>query len=117
MPEPSIRPSASTGLQVDASVEDAGHGKMEVAGRRGRLIHGWSANLVQMLLGLSQQLLLFPAFLHFWFGKTSPAWLAIYAAGSLVACPKMPACRCAINRLLGFRSCGCERAARAPAAR
>lgn len=70
-----------------------------------RLIYGWSANLVQMLLGLSQQLLLIPAFLHFWTGDTLAAWLAIYATGSLVAVADAGLQLRAINRFLAFKSC------------
>lgn len=70
-----------------------------------RLVHGWSANLVQMLLGLTQQLLLIPAFLHFWTGETLAAWLAIYAAGSLVVVADAGLQLRAINRFLAFKSC------------
>jgi hypothetical protein len=55
----------------------------EGSGRLHRLIHGWSANVVQMLLALTQQLLLIPAFLQFWSSEMLAAWLALFAAGSL----------------------------------
>lgn len=74
-------------------------------GRAGRLFRGWSANLVQMALGLSQQLLLIPAFLHVWTGDTLAAWLAIYAAGSLVVVADAGLQLRAINRFLAFKSC------------
>jgi hypothetical protein len=73
---------------------------MNVPGRLRRLIHGWSANLVQMLLGLTQQLLLIPAFLHFWTSDRLAAWLAIYAAGSLVVIADAGLQLRAINRFL-----------------
>jgi O-antigen/teichoic acid export membrane protein len=73
--------------------------------RLGRLIHGWSANLVQILLGLSQQLVLIPAFLHFWTGDVLAAWLAIYAAGSLVIVADAGLQLRAVNRFLTFKSC------------
>lgn len=75
------------------------------AGRVRRLVHGWSANLVQMGLGLTQQLLLIPAFLHVWSGDMLAAWLAIYAAGGLVVVADAGLQLRAINRFLAFRSC------------
>src|SRR5579872_6335870 len=52
-------------------------------GRAHRLIGGWSANLVQMALGVTQQVALVPVFLHFWSSEVLAAWLVIYAAGNL----------------------------------
>ncbi|QPF93864.1 hypothetical protein [Bradyrhizobium commune] len=75
------------------------------AGRGRRLIRGWSANLVQMMLGLTQQLLLIPAFLHVWSGDVLAAWLAIYAAGSLIVVADAGLQLRAINRFLAFKSC------------
>lgn len=75
------------------------------AGRARRLFQGWSANLVQMTLGLSQQLLLIPAFLHVWTGDMLAAWLAIYAAGSLVVVADAGLQLRAINRFLAFKAC------------
>jgi O-antigen/teichoic acid export membrane protein len=74
-------------------------------GRLHRLIHGWSANLVQMLLALTQQLLLIPAFLHFWSSDRLAAWLALYAAGSLVVVADAGLQLRAVNRFLAFKSC------------
>ncbi|GAA0029510.1 MATE family efflux transporter [Bradyrhizobium ottawaense] len=74
-------------------------------GRARRLIRGWSANLVQMVLGLTQQLLLIPAFLHVWTGDMLAAWLAIYAAGSLVVVADAGLQLRAINRFLAFKAC------------
>lgn len=74
-------------------------------GRAHRLVRGWSANLVQMVLGLTQQLLLIPAFLHVWSGDLLAGWLAIYAAGNLVIVADAGLQFRAINRFLAFKSC------------
>jgi O-antigen/teichoic acid export membrane protein len=74
-------------------------------GRARRLLHGWSANLVQMMLGLTQQLLLIPAFLHVWTGEMLAAWLVIYAAGGLMAVADAGLQLRAINRFLAFKAC------------
>ena len=39
-------------------------------GRARRLFAGWSANLFQMVLGITQQVALIPVFLHYWTGDT-----------------------------------------------
>lgn len=70
-----------------------------------RLVYGWSANLAQTLLGLSQQLLLIPAFLHFWSGEMLAAWFALYAAGSLMVVADSGLQLRAVNRFLAFKSC------------
>ncbi|WOH48834.1 hypothetical protein [Bradyrhizobium sp. sBnM-33] len=54
------------------------------AGRARRLLAGWSANSVQLVLGLVQQVALVPVFLHFWTGGVLAAYFMIYAVGSLV---------------------------------
>jgi O-antigen/teichoic acid export membrane protein len=94
-----------TDTQTDAPGKAGGPGGPGGVGRARRLVQGWSANLVQMLLGLSQQLLLIPAFLHVWSGEVLAAWLAIYAAGSLVVVADAGLQLRAINRFLAFRSC------------
>ena len=94
-----------TDTQTDAPGKADGPSGAGVAGRARRLIHGWSANLVQMVLGLTQQLLLIPAFLHVWSGDMLAAWLAIYAAGSLVIVADAGLQLRAINRFLAFKSC------------
>ncbi|GMO14951.1 hypothetical protein BwSH14_03210 [Bradyrhizobium ottawaense] len=58
-----------------------------------------------MVLGLTQQLLLIPAFLHVWTGDMLAAWLAIYAAGSLVVVADAGLQLRAINRFLAFKAC------------
>jgi O-antigen/teichoic acid export membrane protein len=93
-----------TDTQTDAPGKADGPSGSGGAGRARRLIHGWSANLVQMGLGLTQQLLLIPAFLHVWSGDLLAAWLAIYAAGGLVVVADAGLQLRAINRFLVFRS-------------
>ena len=39
---------------------------VSVSSRPQRILQGWSANLVQLLLGITQQVALIPVFLHFW---------------------------------------------------
>ena len=73
-------------------------------GRAHRLIVGWSANLIQMVLGITQQVALVPVFLHFWSGEMLAAWLVIYAAGNLVSIADFGLQFRAINRFLGFKS-------------
>jgi len=74
-----------------------------VPGRAGRLFSGWSANLVQMVLGITQQVALIPVFLHYWTGDTLAAWLAIYAIGNLVFIADAGLQFRAINRFLQFK--------------
>ncbi|WP_194481603.1 lipopolysaccharide biosynthesis protein [Bradyrhizobium sp. CCBAU 53338] len=93
-----------TDTQTDAPGKADGFGGIGAAGRARRLVHGWSANLVQMVLGLTQQLLLIPAFLHVWSGELLAAWLAIFSAGSLVVVADSGLQLRAINRFLVFRS-------------
>ncbi|WP_271614789.1 lipopolysaccharide biosynthesis protein [Bradyrhizobium sp. CCBAU 51627] len=94
-----------TDTQTDAPGKADGPSGSGGSGRARRLIHGWSANLIQMGLGLTQQLLLIPAFLHVWSGDLLAAWLAIYAAGGLVVVADAGLQLRAINRFLAFRSC------------
>lgn len=94
-----------TDTQVDAPGRTDGPKSEEGSGRLHRLIHGWSANLVQMLLALTQQLLLIPAFLHFWSSDMLAAWLALFAAGSLVIAADAGLQLRSINRFLAFKSC------------
>ncbi|WP_136624224.1 lipopolysaccharide biosynthesis protein [Bradyrhizobium centrolobii] len=93
-----------TDTQIDAPGK-AGGPSGPGAGRARRLVRGWSANLVQLVLGLTQQLLLIPAFLHVWTGDMLAAWLAIYAAGSLVVVADAGLQLRAINRFFAFKSC------------
>ncbi len=79
------------------------------AGRGRRLFSGWSANLLQMVLGVTQQVALVPVFLHYWTSDVLAAWLALYAAGNLVVIADAGLQFRAINRFLGFKlSVDCE---------
>src|SRR3954452_2500954 len=73
-------------------------------GRARRLFAGWSANLLQVILGITQQVALIPVFLHFWTSDVLAAWLAVYAAGNLVFIADAGLQFRAINRFLAFRS-------------
>lgn len=73
-------------------------------GRAGRLFAGWSANLGQMALGITQQVALIPVFLHYWTGDTLAAWFAIYAIGNLAFIADAGLQFRAINRFLQFKS-------------
>lgn len=78
--------------------------------RRRRLFEGWSASVVQLALGLVQQVVLIPVFLHYWTGDILAAWLAIYAAGMLVLVADAGLQFLAINRFLDFKSrADCDR--------
>ena len=73
-------------------------------GRSRRLLKGWSANLLQMLLGITQQIALIPVFLHFWTSDVLAAWLTIYAAGNLILVADCGLHVRAINKFLSLRS-------------
>lgn len=72
--------------------------------RAQRLLGGWSANLVQLVLGITQQVVLVPIFLHFQSRDTLAAWLAVYAAGNLTQVADVGLQSRAINRFLAFKS-------------
>src|ERR1700738_2700027 len=72
--------------------------------RARRLFAGWSANLFQMILGVTQQVALVPVFLHFWSGEVLAAWLVIYAVGNLVLIADSGLQFRAINRFFAFKS-------------
>src|SRR5450432_2676417 len=72
--------------------------------RARRIFGGWSANLMQVLLALTQQIVLIPLFLKFWTGETLSAWLAIFAAGSLVLAADGGLHVWSLNRFLSFKS-------------
>jgi hypothetical protein len=75
-----------------------------VPSRARRLFAGWSANLVQIILGVTQQVALVPVFLHYWTSDLLAAWLAIYAAGNLILIADAGLKFRVINRFLGFKS-------------
>ena len=91
-------------------IEEPAHGRGEaLAGASGpsrarRLLAGWSANLFQMILGVTQQVALVPIFLHYWTSDVLAAWLAIYAAGNLILIADAGLQLRSINRFLGFKA-------------
>jgi O-antigen/teichoic acid export membrane protein len=89
---------------VDVRGKAAASSRSAASGRAGRLFAGWSANLFQMVLGITQQIALIPVFLHYWTGDTLAAWLAIYAVGSLAFIADAGLQFRAINRFLQFKS-------------
>ena len=87
-------------LRKDATTSTAG----PTESRARRLFGGWSANLVQVALGITQQVALIPVFLHYWSSEILAGWLVIYAAGNLAFVADMGLQARAINRFLSFRS-------------
>lgn len=77
---------------------------MTVPSRARRLFAGWSANLFQMILGVTQQVALVPVFLHFWTSEILAAWLVIYSFGNLILIADAGLQSRAINRFLAFKS-------------
>jgi O-antigen/teichoic acid export membrane protein len=72
--------------------------------RARRIFGGWSANLVQLALALTQQIILIPLFLKYWSGDTLSAWLTIFAAGNLVLVGDAGLHGWSLNRFLSFKS-------------
>jgi len=72
--------------------------------RARRIFGGWSANLIQVLLSLTQQIVLIPLFLKYWSSDTLSAWLTIFAAGNLVLAADAGLHAWALNRFLAFKS-------------
>jgi O-antigen/teichoic acid export membrane protein len=72
--------------------------------RARRIFGGWSANIVQLLLALTQQIVLIPLFLKYWTSDTLSAWLTIFAAGNLVLAADAGLHAWALNRFLAFKS-------------
>jgi O-antigen/teichoic acid export membrane protein len=91
-------------------IEEPAHGRGEASpgtsapSRARRLLAGWSANLFQMILGVTQQVALVPIFLHYWTSDVLAAWLAIYAAGNLILIADAGLQLRSINRFLGFKA-------------
>jgi O-antigen/teichoic acid export membrane protein len=90
--------------QVEARGMNEARSSAPGPGRARRLIAGWSANLIQMVLGMTQQVALVPVFLHFWSSEILAAWLVIYAAGNLVSIADFGLQFRTINRFLRFKS-------------
>jgi hypothetical protein len=72
--------------------------------RAQRLLGGWSANLLQLILGITQQVALVPLFVRYSSGDVLAAWLALYAAGSLALIADSGLQPRAINRFFSFKS-------------
>ena len=78
--------------------------------RARRIFGGWSANVVQLVLALTQQIVLIPLFLKYWSSDTLSAWLTIYAAGNLVLAADAGLHAWSLNRFLAFKSrADCDR--------
>ncbi|MCK1287621.1 hypothetical protein IVB41_27330 [Bradyrhizobium sp. 44] len=81
--------------------------------RARRIFGGWSASVVQVLLALTQQIVLIPIFLKYWTSDTLSAWLIIFAAGSLVVAADAGLHAWSVNRFLSFKSrIDCDRRTR-----
>jgi O-antigen/teichoic acid export membrane protein len=72
--------------------------------RARRIFGGWSANVVQLLLALTQQIVLIPLFLKYWTSDTLSAWLTIFAAGNLILAADAGLHAWALNCFLSFKS-------------
>jgi O-antigen/teichoic acid export membrane protein len=72
--------------------------------RARRIFGGWSANVMQLLLALTQQIVLIPLFLKYWSSDTLSAWLTIFAAGNLVLAADAGLHAWSLNRFLAFKS-------------
>ena len=83
---------------------------IQTSSRSRRIFGGWSANVVQLLLALTQQIVLIPLFLKFWQGDTLSAWFTIFAAGNLVLAADPGLHVWSLNRFLSFKSqANCDR--------
>jgi hypothetical protein len=71
--------------------------------RARRIFGGWSANVVGLVLALTQQIVLIPLFLKYWTGETLSAWLAIFAAGMLALTLDAGLHVRSLNRFLQFK--------------
>jgi len=89
---------------VSANGRQGWEAPVTVPSRARRLFSGWSANIFQMILGVTQQVALVPVFLHFWTSEVLAAWFVIYAAGNLVLIADVGLQFRSINRFLAFKS-------------
>jgi hypothetical protein len=91
---------------VHAALREDAEASLNAAGpsRLQRLLGGWSANLVQLILGVTQQLALVPIFLHYTSKDLLAAWLALYAVGNLALVADFGLQPRAINRFLAFKA-------------
>ena len=90
--------------EVSADGRQDWEGPATVPSRAKRLFSGWSANIFQIVLGVTQQVALVPVFLHFWTSDVLAAWFVIYAAGNLVLIADAGLQLRAINRFLAFKT-------------
>jgi O-antigen/teichoic acid export membrane protein len=81
-----------------------GNVTLPTSSRARRIFGGWSANVMQMLLSLTQHIVLIPLFLKYWTSDTLSAWLTIFAAGSLVLAADGGLHAWSLNRFLSFKS-------------
>jgi O-antigen/teichoic acid export membrane protein len=77
---------------------------LSASSRARRIFGGWSAALIQLLLSLTQQIVLIPLFLKYWTSDTLSAWLTIFAAGNLLLAADAGLHAWALNRFLAFKS-------------
>ncbi len=78
--------------------------------RARRIFGGWSANVVGLVLALTQQIVLIPLFLKYWSADTLSAWLAIFAVGMLVLTLDAGLHAWSLNRFLQFKALAdCDR--------
>jgi O-antigen/teichoic acid export membrane protein len=77
---------------------------LPISSRARRIFGGWSANIIQMLLSVTQQIVLIPLFLKYWTGDTLSAWLIIFAAGNLLFVTDAGLHAWSLNRFLSFKS-------------
>jgi len=78
--------------------------------RARRIFGGWSANVVGLVLALTQQIVLIPLFLKYWSADTLSAWFAIFAAGMLALTLDSGLHAWSLNRFLQFKALAdCDR--------
>src|ERR1700685_1387675 len=92
--------SAPARRRSPAGQSQRGNVTLSTSSRTRRIFGGWSANIFQVLLALTQQIVLIPLFLKYWTGDTLSAWLTIYAAGNLVIAADAGLHAWALNRFL-----------------
>ncbi len=78
--------------------------KPSISSRALRIFGGWSANIFQLLVSLTQQIVLIPLFLRYWGSDTLSAWLTLFAAGSLVFAADAGLHAWTLNQFLSFRA-------------
>lgn len=78
---------------------------LPTSSRARRIFGGWSANGAQLLLALTQQIVLIPLFLKYWTSDALSAWLTVFAAGNLVLAADAGLHGWTLNRFLAFKSC------------